>query len=125
MSISKPVVLIVEDEMLVRFLAVTEFEDAGFAVAEAGSAGEAMAIMESGQRVELLFTDIRMPGEIDGWDLARRARALHPELPVIYATGFDRETGEPVTGGHLVQKPYRFSEILPILKTLGFATNGL
>ena len=83
-------VLVVEDEPLVRETIVCELEDAGFGVFEAETAETGLAILKQ-QPVSLLFTDIRLPGSMDGWELAEAARALHPALPVIYATGFTAE----------------------------------
>lgn len=115
----RPCVLIVEDEALVREIAALEFGDAGFEVLEAGDGPEAVALLESGSPIDLLFTDIRLPGPIDGWTIAVRARALRPGLPVIYATGFSADAATPVEGGQLFHKPYRPLAIIAAAKALG------
>lgn len=100
-----PTVLIVEDEELVREVASAEFEDSGFTVLEAVDGDAALAHLAA-TAIDVLFTDIRLPGAIDGWEVARRARALFPGLPVIYATGFTGGELQIVPGGRFVGKPY-------------------
>ncbi len=107
-----PTVLIVEDEEMVREVAAAEFADAGFTVIEAGTGAVALALLEGGAAVDLLFTDVRLPGDMDGWAVARQARALHPALPVMYATGFPGDRLAMVEGGQLVGKPYRLPVIV-------------
>jgi CheY-like chemotaxis protein len=80
-------VLVVEDEALIRMLVVDELESLGLTVLEAASADEALPILLSDVPVQVLFTDVRMPGSMDGIELARRARAIRPHLKVIVASG--------------------------------------
>ncbi len=115
---TKPTVLIVEDEDLVLEIAMLEFEDAGFEVLTAENADSAMARIESGAPIDLLFTDIRMPGKLDGWDIARRAREVRPQLPVIYTTGYSAQAPGAVEGALFFAKPYRLSEILSAVHRL-------
>lgn len=107
-----PTVMIVEDEDLVREIAVAEFADAGFTVIEAADGAAAVAHLDAGTPIDVLFTDIRLPGDLSGWDVARRARAALPALPVIYATGFPGDDLAMVEGGHFVGKPYRLPAIV-------------
>jgi CheY-like chemotaxis protein len=79
-------VLVVEDDELVREVAVEGLTEAGFEVVEAASAEEALARCEE-HVADVLFTDIRLPGSLDGWDVAEQCRETNPGLPVIYATG--------------------------------------
>lgn len=111
-------VLIVEDEFLILRLASMEFEDAGFEVATAMDSGSALTMIESDAVIDLLFTDIRMPGPCDGWALAQRARTLRPGLPVIYATGFSAATPQVVEGGKLFTKPYLLDQIVNVAREL-------
>lgn len=113
-----PTVLIIEDEYLVLEVAVGEFEDAGYQVLTASTADAALALLQGPARIDLLFTDIRMPGELDGWEIARRARALRPQLPVIYATGYSSQAPQTVPGSILFAKPYRLSEIVAAAQRL-------
>src|SRR4051812_4221875 len=101
---------VVEDEWLVRELVVEELQGAGFEVLEAETGAEAMARFEE-QDPDVLMTDIRLPGTVDGWDIAERCRATKPALPVIYATGYSDQT-RMVPGAVLFMKPYRPAQIL-------------
>ena len=111
-------ILLVEDEWLILQVAATELADAGYEVLSADNGDSALALLERGEQVDLLFTDVRMPGSLDGWALARRARDLRPDLPVIYATGFSREAPGMVDGAVLVDKPYRLPELLTTIDRL-------
>lgn len=121
MALRRPCVLIVEDEEMVREIAALEFADAGFDVLEAAEGAAAVSLLESAATIDLLFTDIRLPGTIDGWDIAERARQLRPDLPVIYATGFSADEAAPVGGGRLFHKPYRPLAIIEAARMLGVA----
>lgn len=112
-------VLIVEDEGLVRELAVDEFSDAGFAVEEAANADEALVLLKSGQPFDVLFTDIRMPGPIDGWELGRMASELRPDIRIIYATGYSDHTRPLSDSEHFLQKPYRCEHLLGVIRNWG------
>jgi len=108
-------VLLVEDEMLVRELAYEDLSDAGHEVTTAGSGDEALALLRDGAAFDVLFTDIRMPGEIDGWQLAREAKQLVPGLKVVYATGLNDDTGRMQPDERMLTKPYRRNELLGAL----------
>ena len=105
-------ILLVEDEMLVRELAFEDLSDAGHEVTTAGSGDEALGILRAGQRFDVLFTDIRMPGEIVGWQLAAEAKQLIPGLKVVYATGLNDDTGRMADGERMLTKPYRKHDLL-------------
>ena len=85
--ISTPVVLVVEDEMMLRMRAVDIVQDAGFVPVEAVSADQAMQILESRDDISLLFTDIQMPGSIDGLKLAHATHARWPHIKIILVSG--------------------------------------
>src|ERR1700694_5980453 len=82
-----PAVLVVEDEMLLRMRAVDMVEDAGFTPIEAINADDALAILESRSDIELLFTDIQMPGSMDGLKLAYAVHARWPLIKIILVSG--------------------------------------
>jgi DNA-binding NtrC family response regulator len=82
-----PAVLVVEDEMLLRMRAVDIVEDAGFTPVEATNADDALAILESRSDIELLFTDIQMPGSIDGLKLAYAVHERWPLIKIILVSG--------------------------------------
>ncbi len=87
MSNIRPHVLFVEDEVLVSALMSDVLEERGFAVHAVENGDAALEYLQSGAPVDVLFTDINMPGEIDGAELAKAARNLRPDLPVVYASG--------------------------------------
>jgi two-component sensor histidine kinase/CheY-like chemotaxis protein len=86
-SIKVPKVLIVEDEMMLRMRAVDIVEDAGFCPVEAVSADEALSILESRSDISLLFTDIQMPGSMDGLKLAHAVHDRWPAIKIILVSG--------------------------------------
>jgi CheY-like chemotaxis protein len=81
--VQKPTVLVVEDEILIRYEMGEGLRDEGFDVIEASGADEALLVMASGPQVDIVLTDIRMPGSIDGLGLAAAVKDLHPCLPVV------------------------------------------
>src|SRR4051812_1123431 len=83
----RPVVLIVEDEELIRMLAAQTIEDAGFEVVEACNADEAIAVLAARKDVRVLFSDIDMPGSMDGLKLAKAVRDRWPPVEVILISG--------------------------------------
>jgi CheY-like chemotaxis protein len=114
-----PLVLVVEDEILVRLMVSEYLREAGYAVAEASSGDEALALLEtlpaSGQPIDLVFSDIRMPGTTDGIALARWVYRNLPDVPVILASAWSEaiESADDVLDGSpLVQKPYKPTEVL-------------
>src|SRR4249919_2434695 len=80
-------VLVVEDEMLLRMRAVDMVEDAGFTAVQAVNADEAIAILESRSDIALLFTDIQMPGSMDGLKLAHAVHARWPAIKIVLVSG--------------------------------------
>ena len=114
-------ILLAEDEMLIRELAAEDFADVGFDVVATASGDEALAILEADGNFQLLFTDIRMPGRIDGIDLARRGKAIVPGLRVIYATGYEDTRIELSSRERGIRKPYEFGQVLELMRTLGVA----
>ena len=113
-------VLLVEDELLVRELALEDLTEAGFEVTSCSDGDEALAYLRDGHRFDLLFTDIRMPGSTDGWGLAEEAKRIIPGLRVVYATGLG-EAGDSLTDGErYVRKPYNLADLRNVLTELGF-----
>ena len=112
-----PVVLVVEDEPLVRELIVFELTLAGFEVLEAASAEDALGMLPRRNRLDLLFTDIRLPGK-NGWQLAEDVRGHYPGIPIIYTTGYwDRV--DQLSHSIFLQKPYKPSQVLQAAANLG------
>lgn len=119
MAEGQPRVLIVEDEELVRAMAEDEFADAGFAVVSAADGEQAVRTLQSDPGFDLLFTDIRMPGGIDGWSVAERARRLKPDIAVIYATGYSEDQASMVASSIFLKKPYRMPAVIAAAQSLG------
>jgi CheY-like chemotaxis protein len=88
-------VLLVEDEFLISQYVAEELSEYGFTVHESSTADDALRYIDSGAPVDVLFTDINLPGSIDGTELAIRVRAMRPELPIVYASG--RHTGRQMS----------------------------
>jgi len=103
-----PVVLLVEDEPLVRMTAADELEDAGFQVLEAANADIALAMLQSrADEVDILFTDIDMPGSMDGVSLAERVHATWPHILLLLSSGYARPSEDEIPDhGHFIPKPY-------------------
>jgi len=113
--------LVAEDEVLIREILCDELGDAGMQVRAFASAEDAIAAIESGAPIDLLFTDIHLAGQMNGWDLGLQARALRPELRVIYATGGSELPRDLSPLERRVMKPFRFASILEMLQDLGLA----
>lgn len=112
-------VLIVEDEPLILEVVADELSDAGFDVLQASSGEEATAILAAQQALDLLLTDIRLPGSLDGWGVAEQARQRFASVPVIYVTGYSGTPARQVSGSVLIMKPYRPAAIVKAAQDLG------
>ncbi len=108
-------ILVVEDP-LVRVAAVEALREEGFQVAEATTAEQALDACAEAS-ADVLFTDIKLPGSITGWDVAERCREAKPGLPVVYATGYARHY-RPVPGGIILSKPYALDELVATIRQL-------
>ena len=112
-------ILVVEDEDDVRELVSSSLRTRGFSVLSVPNAEVALQILLEQVKFDLLFTDIVMPGTMDGFELADRAKRLQPALKVLYATGFShisrRSPGR--LHGKLIQKPYLPDEIAAEIRT--------
>jgi DNA-binding response OmpR family regulator len=105
---SEPIhVLVVEDEFLISEWVAQSLSEQGFAVQTAGNADDALEHLAS-DHIDVLFTDINLPGTMDGAALARRAREMMPNLPVIYASARVTMLGPEarVPGAIILPKPY-------------------
>lgn len=107
----KPIVLIVEDEELIRMLAVDGFFEAGFTVLEAAHAAEAILVHGSAGHVDVLFTDVNMPGELNGIDLAERLRASAPGLHIVITSALPIQRPVEHIGATFIGKPYDVSGV--------------
>jgi CheY-like chemotaxis protein len=120
-ELASPTILIVEDEALVRDLLVSELQDAGYQVVSADTGEKALAILQDrAQNIDWLFTDIRLPGVIDGWRVADEFRLTHPFRPVVYATAYAPEQArqQQLHGSYFFRKPYRPAQIVAAFRRL-------
>jgi CheY-like chemotaxis protein len=112
----RAVILSVEDEFLIRMNAVEMIEEAGFEVVDAASADEAIAILEARLDVTVVFTDIQVPGSMDGLKLAAAVRDRWPPVKIVATSGrVKRGPSDLPQGGRFLQKPYSIAEITKIL----------
>jgi two-component system, response regulator PdtaR len=108
----RPTVLIVEDEFLIALSASAVFEQAGFDTIEAGNADEAISVLEE-REVDLIFTDVRMPGSMDGLRLARYVRERWPPIKIMVTSGHHLvQNGDLPEGGVFLSKPYTDAAII-------------
>lgn len=119
MPLPKPIVLVVEDEALLRLSAVDMIETAGFEVLEAANATEAIAILEARHDVCIVFTDIDMPRGMDGMKLAAAIRDRWPPIHLILTSGHVRPPAEALPAASVFfPKPYRETDIIATMRRL-------
>jgi PAS domain S-box-containing protein len=112
---AQPVVLVVEDDAMVRMAAVDMVETLGFTALQAGDAVEALAIVRGQARVDVLFTDIGLPG-MRGPELAAKAVELRPGLKVVFASGYsENEEARAIEGAAHLGKPYQHDQLAEVL----------
>jgi CheY-like chemotaxis protein len=124
-SVAKnPVVLIVEDEPLVRELEADILVGAGFRLLEAKTADEAFELLRRGAEVQVVFTDVDMPGSINGFEFARLVHQGWPEIPIVVSSGKMRPGGRDLPPNAIfIAKPYRPAELVErIREALGLNT---
>jgi len=113
-------ILVVEDDALVRSYVVAAIRALGYRVREAQSGAEALAILESGERFDLLFTDVVMPGQLGGGELAVRAGTIDPRLRVLFTSGYtqDQMVAQQRLSGQaqFLSKPYRRAELAQAIR---------
>ena len=113
-------ILVVEDEAVVRDLLVAELQDVGYHVVAVDAGEPAIALLQDPQQhIDWLFTDIRLPGVIDGWRVADEFRLTHPFRPVVYATAYAPEQArQQLQGSYFFRKPYRPAQIVAAFRRL-------
>lgn len=118
-QVERTAVLVVEDEAMLRLMAIDLVEDAGFEALEAADADEAMAILEMRSDIRILFTDIRMPGSMDGLHLARAVKDRWPPVKIILTSGHcsasDVDAG---LDSLFFAKPYDIGRVSAVLRQL-------
>lgn len=114
------VVLVVEDEPLVRMAAADDLQDAGFHVLEAANADVALAVLEScSDDVQVLFTDIDMPGSMNGLDLAESVQQRWPHISLLISSAYHQPApGQIPDDGRFVSKPYCSDDVVQHIREL-------
>jgi DNA-binding NtrC family response regulator len=109
-------ILVVEDEVLIRMVISDALRDEGFTVIEAFNADEAADILIAGKVVDLVFSDVRMPGSLDGVGLLAFVKEHFPQLPVILSSAH-LEPSVALTGGarHFLSKPYKVGTAVDLI----------
>ncbi|MGB7259023.1 MAG: response regulator [Pseudolabrys sp.] len=113
-------VLLVEDEALISEYVSEELSEHGFSVHAVANAEAALNYLNGGSPVDILFTDIDLPGGMDGSELAARARGMRPDLPIVYASGrYSPSALAPlVPRSVFLRKPYNAAEVCTLLDRL-------
>lgn len=113
-------VLLVEDEVMISNLVADCLSESGFHVREVATADEALRFIKSGADVDVMFTDINLPGGMNGAELAERVRELRPEMPIVYVSGRYKisEISPLVPRSLFVAKPYDPNDICALLTRL-------
>ncbi len=115
-----PFVLVVEDEILIAEMVRETLTEYGFAVHAVSNAADALLYLSGDQPVDVMFTDINLPGDMDGAVLARKARIVRPDLPVVFASGrwalLERLRTFPNSA--ILQKPYSLTKACEAVASL-------
>lgn len=117
-----PRILLVEDEALVRMIMAEDFRDAGYDVIECATGDEAWDLLITGVEVDLLFTDVHMPGRLDGLALAGSAREKLPDLPIIITSGL-LPASEAAAFDAFLAKPFPFE--IALQQVVGFLDQNI
>jgi DNA-binding NtrC family response regulator len=118
MARTRPIVLIVDDDDQVLDVAAIVLASLGYQVIPATNGEAALEIIKYYRAIDLLMTDIVMPGTIDGWELARRAKHIRPDLSVVYTSGFADEALPDKSSpgyGPLLPKPWRADQLVSLI----------
>jgi DNA-binding NtrC family response regulator len=114
---TQPIVLVVEDEVLVRSCAVAQLQDAGFSVIEAADAEQALREFEENSRVTTVFSDINMPGKFDGLSLAHKIFQRRPNVQLILTSGRGAPRASDMPAGvRFLLKPYDCHALTELIK---------
>jgi two-component system, response regulator PdtaR len=114
-----PVILIVEDEFLLRLDSAETIESAGFEVIQAANADEAIAILNARPDIHVVFTDIQMPGSMDGLKLARFVRDRWPPIKIVATSGHVTVDEDDLPDGSVfLPKPYHGAEVVATLREM-------
>jgi DNA-binding response OmpR family regulator len=111
-------ILIVEDEIFIRLALADDLAEAGFCIFQAAGAEEALQVLQSSLPIDVMITDIRMPGALDGLELAMRARTAWPELRILLLSGNLADLPPGVLADALIAKPYNPTALIAQIRQL-------
>jgi CheY-like chemotaxis protein len=114
----RPAILLVEDDAPFRAMMTALLTDAGYDVAGAADHRAALAVIEAGQRLDLLVTDVVMPRGVSGFTLARMVRLRRPKLKILYMTGYDIPASVRPTIGPILRKPVGREPLIAAIRGL-------
>lgn len=109
-------ILVVEDEPWIRLITSDHLRDHGWTVLEADCASAAIAVLESGESVDLVFSDIQMPGEMDGVGFAQWLRQNHPAIRILLTSGGIRTVDPSICDDALIAKPYKYDFVVECIR---------
>ena len=105
-------ILLVEDEFFIRMSMAEELRSAGFTVVEATNADEAISVIQGGASIDVLFTDVKMPGSMDGIALAHRVQADFPAIKILVTSANDVPSEQRKGINGFLRKPYRVATLI-------------
>jgi CheY-like chemotaxis protein len=114
---SRPTILVVEDEMLVRVMLADALRDAGYEAVEAVDGDEAIRLLGGCDKISVVVSDVRMPGSLDGIALAKRVRSERPEIKIVLVSG-DLTAVDGAEHDGVFRKPYDVSRLIALVDKL-------
>lgn len=126
-QVAPQAILVVEDDILIRLATADYLRECGYTVYEAGNVSEAQAIFGAALQVDVVFSDVQMPGGLNGFGLARWVRANHPGVPVILTSGVARlatDAADLCEQAPFVEKPYDHGAIAQRIRALLATRDG-
>lgn len=122
----RPKILLVEDEVLIQDILLSEFDDVGFDIVTANDGNQAIAELNADAgRFKAVITDIRLTEGLDGWEVARRAREHVPDMPIVYITGDSTHewSSKGVPDSAVLMKPFAPTQLSTAVSTLIIAAD--
>ncbi|MBX3498020.1 MAG: response regulator [Alphaproteobacteria bacterium] len=111
------VILVVEDDWLLRQAMASEMRNVGWQVVEASTGEAALSLPDAVGRIDLVVTDIRLAGELTGWDVAQRLRSRYADLPVVYVSGNSMDGARIVSRSTFLGKPCAPADLMRACRT--------
>ena len=112
------VVLVVEDELLIRNSIVEYLRERDCLVLEAQSGEQALAMLDVNRRIDAVFTDIQLSGDLSGWDVGKACRGIWSDIAIVYTSGQAFQYGQSVPGSIFIDKPYLHEQVFNACRSL-------